>query len=131
MSRRLAKTHWVALATLIAWSPAAAAAPAVIYLNFSDGTEALTRAENDNAALNQSALGAVTPYPAFTWPGIADGSISRRELVGTIAERVNADYQRASNKYQVTFASESPNGGLVVGVLREGVRIETTAGRLR
>jgi Bacterial Ig domain len=106
VSLRLAKTAVLAAAIL---SPAVgqAADPAVIYLNFSDGTETLTRAENDNAVLNQSALGAVTPYPAFTWPGIADGSISRRDLVRTIAERVNEVFL----PYNVLITTTRPASG--------------------
>jgi hypothetical protein len=117
VSRSLGKTGKAALvavfvailaATLVTWPRRAGAAdPAVIYLNFSDGTETLTRAENDNAALNQSALGAVTPYPAFTWPGIADGSISRRELVRTIAERVNEVFL----PYNVLITTTRPASG--------------------
>jgi hypothetical protein len=48
-----------------------------------------------------------------------------------IAGRLTSDYERASAKYEVSFAADNPTGPVMVGVAREGVRVETTQTRLR
>jgi hypothetical protein len=76
----------------------------------------------------------IASHVAMTTGGSYDfinTSNSVPEKLKAIAERLTHDYQRASAKYQVTFASDSPAGALVVGVARDGVTIETTVGRLR
>ena len=47
-----------------------------------------------------------------------------------ISERIATDFDTVSQKYQVTFDSET-TAGSVVGVARDGVRVGTTQGRLR
>lgn len=108
-----------ALAAVVAAPPARAQPPlepAVIYLNFSDGTESLQRGDMDDATRNQSSLGAATPYPAFTWPGLADGTISRRELVRTITRRVH----EAFLPYNVVLTLSRPAAGQYTMVLIGG-----------
>ena len=76
----------------------------------------------------------VAQHTAVTAGGLYDfinTSNSLPDKLEAIAEQLARDYQRASTKYQVTFASDAPAGGLTIGVAREGVRVETTVGRLR
>ena len=48
-----------------------------------------------------------------------------------ISDRLAQDFETVSQKYQVTFESEAAAGSVMVGIARDGVRIETTQGRLR
>ncbi len=76
----------------------------------------------------------VAQHTAVTANGMYDfinTSNSLPEKLKAIAEQLTHDYERASKKYQVTFVSEAPTGGITIGVAREGVRVETTVGRLR
>jgi Mg-chelatase subunit ChlD len=58
-------------------------------------------------------------------------SNSLPEKLKAIADQISRDYDRVSTKYEVAFATDSRNGPVMVGVAREGVKIETTQGRLR
>src|SRR5262245_21686457 len=54
------------------------------------------------------------------------------EKTKVIAGRIMSDYQRAAEKYDVTFVSDMPAGTpIVVGVARTGVTFKTTQTRLR
>lgn len=68
---------------------AAPGEPFVIYLNFSDGTENLVKSDGDNAVTNETFVGAVTRYPTFAWPELSDGSLSRADIIRTVAQRVH------------------------------------------
>ena len=48
-----------------------------------------------------------------------------------ISDRIASDFDIVSQKYQVTFESETTVGSVMVGVARDGVRVDTTQGRLR
>jgi hypothetical protein len=48
-----------------------------------------------------------------------------------ISDRIAQDFETVSQKYQVTFESAATSGPVMVGVAREGVRVDTTQGRLR
>jgi von Willebrand factor type A domain len=48
-----------------------------------------------------------------------------------ISNRIAQDFETVSQKYQVTFESAAVSGPVMVGVAREGVRVDTTQGRLR
>jgi hypothetical protein len=48
-----------------------------------------------------------------------------------ISDRIAKDFETVSQKYQVTFESETTVGSVMVGVARDGVRVDTTQGRLR
>jgi hypothetical protein len=48
-----------------------------------------------------------------------------------ISARIASDFDTVSQKYQVTFESETTVGSVMVGVARDGVRVDTTQGRLR
>ena len=48
-----------------------------------------------------------------------------------ISDRIASDFDIVSQKYQVTFESETVVGSVLVGVARDGVRVDTTQGRLR
>jgi hypothetical protein len=80
--------------------------PEVLYLNFSDGSENIVRADGDDAALYRSIMGSVSPYPAFAWPGI-DTEEARRQLVHDLTEQIN-DAFRA---YNVVVTTTRPAGG--------------------
>lgn len=58
-------------------------------------------------------------------------SNSLPDKMKAIADRLTQDFERASVKYDVRFASESPEGLVTVGVLRDGVRVGTSNTRLR
>jgi MYXO-CTERM domain-containing protein len=98
---------WVLLALLVT-TPAVAAGvgPEVLYLNFSDGTEGLERADVDGAAQNRSIMGPVAQYPAFAWPGIAD-DLDRQALVRDVAERIN----EAFLPYNILVTTSRPAAG--------------------
>ncbi|HEY0709154.1 MAG TPA: Ig-like domain-containing protein [Polyangia bacterium] len=64
--------------------------PEVVYLNFSDGTEAITFAPIDDATTNRSSLGVAAPYPAFAWPTIGTGVETRAEVIARITRKVHA-----------------------------------------
>jgi hypothetical protein len=95
------------LLTVLLGAPAMAAEPLVLYLDFSDGSETLTRGDVDNATVNQSSIGAVARYPPFAWPGLADGTLSRRDLVRTVSRRVNELFL----PYNVVVTTTRPVGG--------------------
>jgi hypothetical protein len=53
------------------------------------------------------------------------------EKMKVISDRLAQDFETVSQKYQVTFESEAVMGSVMVGIARDGVRVETTQGRLR
>jgi hypothetical protein len=83
------------------------AAPKVVYLNFSDGTETLTFAAEDDAASNRSSTGAAMPYPAFSWPSINTGAITRAELIRRVVRRVHEIFL----PYNVLVTTTRPPAG--------------------
>ncbi len=94
----------------------AGAAPKLVYLNFSDGTETLTFGADDDAATNVSATGAAAPYPEFRWPGITTGVVSRAELVRRVALRVHQFFL----PFNVLVTTARPSAGPYVMVLIGG-----------
>src|SRR5436190_5664559 len=104
---RAAPLGLAGVALLAAAPPARAADPLVLYINFSDGSDSLTRADVDNAVQNQSSIAAVPRYPPFNWPGIADGVISRRDLIHTVGQRVNELFR----PYDVLVTTARPATG--------------------
>jgi hypothetical protein len=94
---------------------ASSAAPEVLYLNFSDGTEAVVRADSDDAALNHSVLGSVAPYPAFAWPDMNDDD-ARRALVRDLTEQIN----QAFLPYNILVTSTRPASGAYTMVMIGG-----------
>jgi hypothetical protein len=97
----------LALAVVLMGDPAEAAAPQVVYINFSDGSETLTSSDVDDAVTNQSSIGAVARYPPFFWPGLTDGTISRRDLIRTVSRQVN----EAFLPYNVFVTTTRPASG--------------------
>jgi hypothetical protein len=84
----------LALATPIPISRAdrASSSSQTVYLNFSDGTETLTLARADDAAVNQSSIigvPQVAPYPAFAWPPVTTGATTRGEVIRRVVRRVH------------------------------------------
>jgi Mg-chelatase subunit ChlD len=76
----------------------------------------------------------VANHVALTAGGVYEyinTSNSLPEKLKAIADQVSRDYERASTKYEVTFTTDTAGGPVMVGVAREGVKIETTQGRLR
>ncbi|HEY7290659.1 MAG TPA: hypothetical protein VH583_12560 [Vicinamibacterales bacterium] len=76
----------------------------------------------------------VANHVAVTLNGSYDAintSNSLADKLKTIADRLMQDYQVASAKYEVAFATPSTSGPVMIGVAREGVRVSTTIGRLR
>jgi hypothetical protein len=113
-SAAAAITATVALVALPA-AAAAQATPGQLYLNFSDGTETLVKADVDNAARNESGLGAAAPYPAFNWPGFADGSVDRRDLIRTITRRVHEAFLPYNILVTTTRPPEAPYTMVFIG----------------
>jgi hypothetical protein len=114
--RRAAPLALAAVAVLGLAAPARAAdPPSVLYINFSDGSEAVTRGQVDDATRNQSSMGAVPHYPPFSWPGIADGSVSRRELVSAITRQVNQVFLPYNLLVTTTRPADAPYTMVLVG----------------
>jgi hypothetical protein len=78
----------------------------VLYLNFSDGTENILKADGDDAARNRSMMGSVTPYPAFTWPG-RDDLDARGEVVRDLTRQVHDAFL----PYNVVVTATRPVSG--------------------
>lgn len=95
----------------------APAEPQVVFLNFSNGTESITRAEVDDATQNRSSIGAASPFPAFTWPSLVDGTFSRMALVRLIARRVHEFFL----PYNVLITTIRPITGPYTMVMIGGV----------
>jgi hypothetical protein len=93
----------------------AAPAPAVLYLNFSDGTEDVFRAERDNALQNRSVMGSIAPFPEFAWPGMNDQD-ARRMMVEDLARQVNDAFL----PYNVVITTHRPSTGPYTMVLVGG-----------
>jgi len=91
---------------------AAARPPAVLYLNFSDGTEEIHQATSDNAHENRSAIGKTPVFPAFDWTRIVVDA-DRDAVVKEVAERVD----EAFGPYNVlvsTVRPEAPGYSMVM-----------------
>lgn len=58
-------------------------------------------------------------------------SNSLPDKLKAIADQMTRDFERASARYQVEFAGDSPAGPTTVGVARQGVKVETSQTRLR
>ena len=116
MARKYGWTCTGALvATLIAGTPGRAAAqPAVLYLNFSDGSENVIKANVDDAAEDRSIMGSVTPYPAFTWPGVTDEA-ARRKLIDDVTQQVNDAFLPYHVLVTTTRPAEGPYTMVMVG----------------
>jgi hypothetical protein len=96
--------------------PPPSAAPRTVYLNFSDGTENLTFGAEDDATANISGTGVAAPYPAFSWPGINTGAVSRAELVRRVVRRVHDIFL----PYNVLITTTRPPAGPYVMVMIGG-----------
>ncbi len=81
-----------------------AAQPAVLYLNFSDGTETIARAISDDASRNESIIGAVDPFPEFRWQAFSSAGNTRPDVVRAIAERAH----RAFLSFNVVLTTVRP-----------------------
>jgi hypothetical protein len=101
------------------------AATRVLYLDFSDGTEAFLLGDDDDATTNRSAIGAKTAYPAFA-PTLAPEA--REELT----RRVIAGVHRAFLPYDVQLARARPPAGpyttVVIGGGPSALGFESTVG---
>jgi len=77
----------------------------------------------------------VAQHVALTAGGLYDyinTSNSLPEKMAAIAQRIAADAERAKSRYQITYITNAADARPVdVGVAREGVRIEMSAGRVR
>ena len=72
-----------AAASMVALSGTAVAespGPAVLYLNFSAGTESIAASDHDDATQNQSQVGQLAPAPRFEWSGMHEAEAARRIL---------------------------------------------------
>jgi hypothetical protein len=58
-------------------------------------------------------------------------SNSLADKMKLVSDRLTEDYAIVSEKYQVTFESETTVGSVLVGIARDGVKIDTTQGRLK
>jgi hypothetical protein len=90
--------------------------PKIVYLNFSDGSETLTYAPEDDASNNRSSTGAAAPYPEFSWPGINTGLVTRAELVRRVVRRVHDIFL----PYNVLITTTRPAAGPYVMVMIGG-----------
>jgi hypothetical protein len=105
------------LAAAVLWPrPAGAAEPRSLYLNFSDGSETLAAATADDAASNRSMIGRDAPYPAFAWPSVTTGAITRAELVRRVVRGVH----QAFLPYNVLVTTTRPAAGPYTMVLIGG-----------
>jgi hypothetical protein len=99
------------VAAVTAWLVAApglahAVGREVLYLNFSDGTEDVTRSDVDDATRNRSMMGSVTAYPAFAWPGMDDAD-ARRAVVADLTRQID----EAFAPYDIVVTSTRPVAG--------------------
>jgi len=94
---------------------ARAAGREVLYLNFSDGTENVVQADSDDASRNRSMMGAVTPYPAFAWPG-ADDADARSALVRDLTRQID----EAFAPYDIVVTATRPAAGSYTMVMVGG-----------
>lgn len=97
-------------------SAAAAGDPQVVYLNFSDGTETVTRAAVDDAVTNRAVIGGASPYPAFQWPSITTGLVTRAAFIQEIARQVHARFA----PYNVLITTRRPEKGPYTQVMIGG-----------
>jgi hypothetical protein len=111
------KYGWVVATVAISVSAPAWAGPppAVLYLNFSDGQETVTRADIDNALQNRTVMGSVAKFPTFAWPGMEDEA-TRRALVRDLAGRINDAFL----PYNVVVTTRRPKGGAYTMVMIGG-----------
>jgi hypothetical protein len=101
---------------LCALAPSAwAAAPSIVYLDFSDGTETLTYAATDDAATNRSSVGGASPYPAFTWPTISTGVESRATVIERMTRRVHELFLPYNVLITLTRPSQPPFTTVMIG----------------
>jgi hypothetical protein len=103
-----------------------ASEPRIVYLNFSDGTETITRGELDDAPANVSSIGRASPYPAFSWPSLVDGSETRADLVRRIAREVH----RLFLPFNVLITTTRPPTGPYTMVLLGGFPTDIGLDRL-
>ncbi len=87
--------------------PAMGPQPHQLFLDFSDGTESLAKGADDDAEKNISAVAAVKPVPAFAWPAITDGTMTRQDVVRTVARQVHQLYL----PYNVVLTTARPAAG--------------------
>jgi hypothetical protein len=106
---------WAASMLLAGTSRAEAAAPSVLYLNFSDGHEDVVRANTDNAPQNRTVMGSAAPFPAFAWPGMTDEA-TRRQLIDALATQVNDAFM----PFNVVVTTMRPQAGAYTMVVVGG-----------
>jgi hypothetical protein len=102
------------IATLLG-AGVARAEPAILYVNFSDGSESLQQGQVDDATRDVTSMGSIPRYPPFTWPGINDGSISRRDLIRAITRQVNDLYLPYNLLVTTTRPAAGPYTMVMVG----------------
>jgi len=71
---------------------------------------------------------AVTAGGVYEYMNTSNALAEKMKLV---SDRIAQDFETVSQKYQVTFESEAAMGSVLVGIARDGVKVETTQGRLR
>lgn len=116
-----------------AWPNQSAAAralgePSVVYLNFSDGTETLTRGDLDDAPRNVSSIGQAAPYPAFSWPSLVAGTETRADLVRRIAREVHALFLPFNVLVTTTRPAAGPYTMVLVGGRPSDIGLDRLAG---
>jgi hypothetical protein len=89
-----------------------ARAPAIIYLNFSDGTEEIHQGSSDSSDANRSAIGKTSAYPAFDWTHVVAGA-DRDAVVHEVAQAVD-DAFRPYNVLVSTVRPTAPGYGMVM-----------------
>jgi hypothetical protein len=77
----------------------------ILYLDFSDGTESVTRAVTDSASHNRSAIGAVANYPAFEWDRFTSAPTDTRD---TVVAAVAGLVDQAFSSYDIQIATTRP-----------------------
>jgi Mg-chelatase subunit ChlD len=71
---------------------------------------------------------AVTAGGVYEYMNTSNALADKMKL---ISDRLAQDFETVSQKYQVTFESETTVGSVLVGIARDGVKVDTTQGRLR
>jgi hypothetical protein len=103
------------LGLLTSARPVRAAAPAIVYLDFSDGTETVTVGATDDSALGRSSIGGASPYPAFTWPTISTGVETRAAVVERVTRKVHQLFLPYNVLITLTRPSVPPYTTVMIG----------------
>lgn len=95
---------------------AQAATTRVVFLNFADNRETVVHGDVDDAVHDQSSLAQTGPAPAFFWPAVRLGTMTRRQVIESTAARVHELYL----PYNVQFTTARPARGPYTMVLITG-----------